>query len=52
MKERFLPIGTVVLLKNAKKPLMITSFCIFPTGTEIREGKEVKVKEGSRRDKE
>ena len=43
MKERFLPIGTVVLLKGAKKELMITSYCIFPTGTEInKEGKEEK----------
>lgn len=42
MKERFLPIGTVVLLKGAKKELMITSYCIFPTGKEIdKEGKEV-----------
>lgn len=42
MKERFLPIGTVVLLKGAKKELMITSYCIFPTGTEYnKEGEEV-----------
>ncbi len=41
MKERFLPIGTVVLLKGAKKELMITSYCIFPTGKQIKEGKEV-----------
>ena len=41
MKERFLPIGTVVLLKGAKKELMITSYCIFPTGKQIKDGKEV-----------
>lgn len=35
MKERFLPIGSVVLLKNANKPIMVTGFCIVPTGTEI-----------------
>lgn len=27
IEEKFLPIGTVVLLKNAKKRLMITGFC-------------------------
>lgn len=26
---KFLPIGTVVLLKNAKKRLMITGFCAY-----------------------
>ena len=26
---RFLPLGTVVLLKGAKKRLMITGFCSF-----------------------
>ena len=30
--EKFLPIGTVVMLKGGTKPIMITSFCIFPTG--------------------
>ena len=30
--KRFLPIGTVVLLKGAVKPVMITSFCIIPAG--------------------
>ena len=42
MKERFLPIGTVVLLKGGKKEIMITSYCIFPTNTEIKDGKEEK----------
>lgn len=26
---KFLPIGTVVLLKNSKKRLMITGFCVY-----------------------
>ncbi len=39
MKERFLPIGTVVLLKDSKKEIMITSYCIFPTG-EVYENNE------------
>lgn len=30
--KRFLPIGTVVLLKNGKRELMITSYCIMPNG--------------------
>lgn len=30
--EKFLPIGTVVLLKNGIKEVMITSYCIIPTG--------------------
>ena len=42
MKERFLPIGTVVLLKNGKKEVMITSYCIFPNNVELKNGKEVK----------
>lgn len=28
--KNFLPIGTVVILKNAKKRVMITGFCIVP----------------------
>ncbi len=42
MKEKFLPIGTVVLLKGGKKEVMITSYCIFPNNTEIKNGQEVK----------
>ena len=38
---RFLPIGTVVLLKGGKKEVMITSYCIFPTGKLHVDGKEV-----------
>ncbi len=29
MKEKFLPIGTVVLLKNAENKIMITSYLVF-----------------------
>ena len=28
--ERFLPIGTVVLLKEGTKPIMINGFCVIP----------------------
>lgn len=31
-EEKFLPIGTVVLLKGGKRELMITSYCIMPSG--------------------
>ena len=31
IEERFLPIGTVLLLKGGRKPVMITSYCIYPT---------------------
>lgn len=30
--ERFLPIGTIVLLKNGKKELMIINHCVMPEG--------------------
>lgn len=39
MKDRFLPIGTVVLLKDGKKNVMITSYLIFAKG----ESKEKKL---------
>jgi hypothetical protein len=32
MEEKFLPIGTVVLLKGGKRELMINSYCIIPNG--------------------
>ncbi len=32
IKEKFLPIGTVVLLKDGNKKVMILSYLIFPTG--------------------
>lgn len=41
MKEKFLPIGTVVLLKGGEKEVMITSYCIFPTNKQIKNGEEV-----------
>ena len=44
MKEGFLPIGTVVKLKSGDKEVMITSYCIFPTNTEIVNGKEIPAK--------
>ncbi len=40
MKDRFLPIGTIVLLKNGKKEIMITSYGVMPEGTIIVNGKE------------
>lgn len=30
IKEKYLPIGTVCLLKDGKKKLMITGFCTIP----------------------
>ena len=32
--EKYLPIGTIVLLKNGTKRLMITGFCCFDTSNE------------------
>ena len=34
IKEKFLPIGTVVLLKDGNKKVMIISYLIFPTGSD------------------
>lgn len=42
MEDKFLPIGTIVLLKGGNKEVMITSYCIIPTGTQIKDGKEIK----------
>lgn len=39
--DKFLPIGTVVLLKNATKKLMITSYAVYPTGKQYANGKLV-----------
>ncbi len=39
-KDKFLPIGTVVLLKGGKKELMITGYCIFPNGEMYEDGKK------------
>lgn len=41
MKEKFLPIGTVLLLKGGKKEVMITSYCIFPTKVQKPNGDAV-----------
>lgn len=41
MKKDFLPIGSIVMLKDATKPIMIHSYCIFPKGNVLRDGKEV-----------
>lgn len=30
MKDKFLPIGTTVMLKGATTPLTIISYCVFP----------------------
>ena len=32
IEKKFLPIGTVVLLKGGKRELMITSYCVMPNG--------------------
>lgn len=32
--DKFLPVGTVVLLKGANKRLMITGFCTIPSSAE------------------
>lgn len=34
MNKTFLPVGTVVLLKNGKKRVMITGFCVQPQGKD------------------
>jgi hypothetical protein len=39
MKEKYLPIGTVVLLKGGTKKVMITSYLIFSTGKDTKEKK-------------
>lgn len=42
MKEnKFLPIGTIVKVKDSKELFMITSYCVFPTGTELKSSKEI-----------
>ena len=43
--ERFLPIGTVVLLKGGKKELMIISYCIIPAGDVYDKNGKVEVGE-------
>ena len=40
MKDKFLPIGTIVLLKNGKKEIMVTCYGIMPQGTIVVNGQE------------
>ena len=40
--EKYLPLGTVVLLKGGKKEIMILSYCIVPTGKTFDKNGEVK----------
>ena len=43
--KRFLPIGTVVMLKGGVKPVMVTSYCILPMGDVYdKDGKVDKTK--------
>lgn len=44
--KRFLPIGSVVLLKGAKKELMITCYCISPTGEIYENGAKKEAEKG------
>ena len=44
-EERFLPIGSVVLLKGGKRELMITSYCIMPNGEVYDKNGKVDLKE-------
>lgn len=40
MRERFLPIGTIVSLHGSEELFMITSYCIFPSGKqEVQQAK-------------
>ena len=45
IKEKFLPIGTIVLLKGGKKELMIMSYCIVPTGEIYDKNGKVEMEE-------
>lgn len=42
VKGKYLPLGTIVLLKGGKKELMIMSYCVIPTGTAFDKNGEVK----------
>ena len=39
--EKFLPIGTIVLLKNGKKEVMILSYGLMPQGTVYEGDKKI-----------
>ena len=41
IENKFLPIGTVVLLKGGKKEIMITSYCIFPNNVQVKDGQYI-----------
>lgn len=41
MKKRFLPIGTVVMIKEAENPCMITGYCIY--SKKIKEDAKLKL---------
>lgn len=40
MEEKYLPIGTVVLLKNGKKKIMITCYGVMPKGDIMKDGEQ------------
>ncbi len=44
IENKFLPIGTVVLLKGGKRELMITSYCIMPSGDVYDKNGKIDVK--------
>ena len=46
IEEKFLPIGTVVLLKGGKRELMITGYCISPSGEVYDKSGKVDIEEG------
>ena len=46
-EKRFLPIGSVVLLKNGRKELMINSYCVMPSGDVYDKNGKVENTEGT-----
>ncbi len=45
MKQRFLPIGTILMLKGGTKEVMITSYCVFSQGAAKQKDGEKKMYE-------
>ncbi|MBQ6497430.1 MAG: DUF4176 domain-containing protein [Bacilli bacterium] len=43
MEEKFLPIGTVVILKGGRRELMIMSYCVMPDGQGYDKNGEIDV---------
>lgn len=41
MKDKFLPIGTVVMLKKGNKKVMINAYGVFSTDKVFNNGKEI-----------